>query len=72
MHTVELSDIVSFEGFSFADYWNGEQNILKPQLEALGYTDIRFSTAEGDSFGPLIRVCRCIDPEGNPRKYFYG
>ena len=72
MHTVELEDIVSFDGFSFADYWNGEQNILKPQLIKLGYTDIRFRTAEGDSFGPLVRVCNCVDPDGIQRKYFYG
>ena len=72
MHTVELDEVISFDGFVFADYWNGEQNLLKPRLEELGYTNIRFYNGEADSFGPLMRVCECVDPEGNSRKYYYG
>jgi hypothetical protein len=54
LYSVLPSD--KWEGFSYADYRNGEQKILKPALEKLGYYNIAFYMGEQDSFGPLSRV----------------
>lgn len=68
----DLYDIISFQGFDWSRYWEGEENILTPQLEALGYTDIRFVTGECDSFGPLSRKCIAYDKDGVFQTFFYG
>lgn len=54
-----LHEVVSFEDYDF----NGrleqqEKEILQPQLEALGYTNISWEPGDEDSFGPLVRVCK--------------
>lgn len=69
----DLANVVSFEGFSFSvlEYRNGEQTILKPQLEKLGYTDVHFFMGERDSFGPLSRVVTCVK-DGQPVSFYYG
>lgn len=54
------------------NYFDWEQNIAKPAMQAKGFTDISFYTAEGDSFGPLIRGVRCKDSKGNEFKFYYG
>ncbi len=56
--------------FSYADYYNGEQNILKPALEKLGYYDVRFYMGERDSFGPLSRVVKASHPDGAIRAIY--
>lgn len=71
-YPTDLDEIISFDGFCFAAYFAGEKDILKPQLERMGYTRIRFFTLEGDSFGPLIRGCNCVDSTGVERRFFYG
>jgi len=69
---MNLPDSVSFVGFSFRDYIEGEKSILKPQLEKLGYTDITFFDEEKDSFGPLIRGVRMKDKDGKFVTAYYG
>jgi hypothetical protein len=54
---VELEDIISFEGFTFQDWRNGELEILQPRLQAAGYYNIKWAMGEEDSFGPLTRIC---------------
>ena len=59
-------------GFNFEEYYRDEQNIIKPALENLEYSNIRFSTGERDSFGPLSRIITCNDREGNTVRFWYG
>jgi hypothetical protein len=63
---------INWSEFSFAEYYKAEKEILEPQLAALGYKDMKWSTGERDSFGPLSRVCECMDSEGNTVKLIYG
>jgi hypothetical protein len=70
---VDLSDLISFAGFRYVDYINGEKEILQPQMEALGYTNIQWLPGETDSFGPLTRVCRATSPTGKAViSFIYG
>jgi hypothetical protein len=50
----------AMEKFSFGNYYNDEEKVIKPALEKLGYSNIRFSMGEYDSFGPLSRVITAI------------
>lgn len=68
----DLHNVVSFEGFDFSAYFTHEQELLKPRLEAKGFTAISFAMGESDSFGPLSRVCYATDSEGNNRTFMYG
>ena len=68
----DVFEIVDSEGFSFAEYFDGEQDIIKPRLEALGFTNVRFYNIEADSFGPLIRGVEAKDENGNPVSFYYG
>jgi|SRR4051794_1475609 len=63
---------IDFTGFSFKDYVNGERTILQPQLEARGYTDIKWYMGEYDSFGPLTRVCEAKSSNGERIYFIYG
>jgi hypothetical protein len=65
-----LGDAAS--NFDFAEYVYGEKNILEPLLEAKGYTHVTFYMIEQDSFGPLIRGCAAIAPDGKRVRFFYG
>jgi hypothetical protein len=69
-----LPDIISFNKFDYsgATYVNQEETILQPQLEKLGYTEIKWLPGESDSFGPLSRVCRAFDKEGELHWFYYG
>lgn len=68
-----LSDLISFEGFSYGKWPEHEITVLMPRMEALGYHDIRFYTVEADSFGPLVRGCTAIlHGQSIPHHYIYG
>lgn len=54
------------------NYLDWENEIAKPAMIAAGFTDIRFVTTDGDSFGPLVRAARCKDKEGKSHSFFYG
>lgn len=60
---------IDLSGLSYSPrkYIEDEQNIIKPQLEALGYTGITFSMGESDSFGPLSRKVHTDQEE-----FWYG
>ena len=55
MERTELFKEIEYKDFNFTNYRKGEQTIISPQLEELGYFDIEFFNLEADSFGPLIR-----------------
>lgn len=57
--------------FSFERYIEGEEKILKPALEQLGYNNVSFYMEERDSFGPLIRGCTAYK-DGQKHWFFYG
>ncbi len=69
-----LPDIISFKNFDYsgASYINQEETILKPQLQRLGYSEIIWLKGESDSFGPLTRVCRAFDNDGELHWFYYG
>lgn len=66
-----LEDVIDFTDFNYANWWDGEDKILKPQLESLGYTNIRFSPGETDTYGPLTRMCYA-DLNGARLEFCYG
>lgn len=70
-------DLLTFLGdsaatFDFADWQESERAILRPALEARGFKNISFYMIEQDSFGPLIRGCVALDPDGKRKRFFYG
>jgi hypothetical protein len=69
----EFPNEISFSGFGWATatYRRDEVEILQPQLEALGYTDIEWLPGEVDSFGPLSRVCKA-SKDGEIIWFIYG
>lgn len=58
--------------FDFSEYSRDERLIIKPLMEADGYTNITFATGERDSFGPLSRLINATTPQGNHVTYVYG
>lgn len=69
---LNLEDEISFEGFDFEEYVEHEQIILKPRMEAKGYSNIVFAMEEEDEFGPLVRRVQCVDAEGNDKTFTYA
>jgi len=71
-----LADIISFARFRFnvstSAIKRQEKEILEPQLVGLGYTDIEWSMGEEDSFGPLSRLCKAVDHNGDEVTFVYG
>lgn len=68
-----LKDDASVDAFDFADYRNGEQDILVPALRRKGFDVVHFVTGERDSFGPLSRIAICVDRKtGITRRLVYG
>lgn len=73
----DLLDIISTEATndprfcSSAFYAEWEKNVAEPELRKAGYIPTRWRTADGDSFGPLIRVVDLVK-DGVRRTYYYG
>jgi len=68
-----LSDVISLDGISYTmNYLNEEKEILQPRLEELGYSEIEWARGETDSFGPLTRVCKAVNPIGEIEFFIYG
>jgi hypothetical protein len=43
-------------GFDYNNYHTCELRMIKPLMERDGYTNVRFTMGEMDSFGPLSRI----------------
>lgn len=69
---IQLEDLISFEGFEWAEWLKGEKEVLQPQLERFGYTDIQWKPGETDSYGPLSRVCKAKNSNGSAVWFIYG
>lgn len=69
---MDLEKILDFEGFDFRLYRTSEVNILQPQLVLKGYTNIEWLPGETDSFGPLTRVCKAKNLDGETVWFIYG
>ena len=54
------------------EYWRWEEEVAKPVLHALGYSDVVFVEGERDSFGPLSRGVLMTDPSGQKVMTYYG
>jgi hypothetical protein len=67
-----LEDLLDFGRFDYDDWRKGEIQILQPQLESMGYSNIQWRPGETDSFGPLTRICRAIWPNRNVVWFIYG
>ena len=52
-------------------YWNWEDKIATPALEALGYKVIRWYSEDSDSFGPLVRAVK-VEKDGAKQVLQYG
>lgn len=66
-----LPDI--WDKFSFDRYHEGEQGIIKPALEKMGFKNIRFSMGEQDSFGPLSRIVVAFNTKTQKlQQFIYG
>lgn len=68
---VDLSTVISFEDFDYAEYINHEKSLLQPRLEDLGYDAIMWMMGERDSFGPLTRICHARR-DGEVTYFIYG
>ena len=68
----ELQNLISFEGFDFAKYYEHETTLLRPRLENMGFRGVSFEMGEYDSFGPLTRVVTAYDKDGKFRRFIYG
>lgn len=68
----EFPESISFAEFNFERYYTLEDTVLRPQLEKEGYYSILFMPGEFDDFGPLSRICSCIDKDGVLHKFVYG
>lgn len=53
-------------------HWRTWEKIVRIYLEAYGWSDIFFYSIDSDSFGPLVRGMRAIDPSGQKRLFSYG
>ena len=67
----DMPDSVSFDGFNFSDHYNGERDILQPQLENLGYTVVAWYDGDADGFGTLSRYAVCRKG-GDTHRFMYG
>jgi hypothetical protein len=52
-------------------YWDWEDNVAKPALEALGYERVTFHMGERDTFGPLSRKVFAYK-DGRRHEFIYG
>lgn len=62
---------IDMSGFDYSRYCDGEENIIQPQLEALGYAVGRWRMGEADSFGPLSRKV-LITKDDQQYWFWYG
>lgn len=69
---IHLETLIDFDTFDYDHWRTHEITKLQPQLEYLGYSDIVWSMGEVDSFGPLIRVCKAKDRNGQVIHFIYG
>ena len=60
-----------FDDWDVARYWEWEQKIAQPALEAAGWTVLRWYSIEKDSFGPLQRGAVC-EKSGRQVIFYYG
>lgn len=72
LHSILPADNIAWDNFDFNEYFSGERKYLKPALEALGYTNVRFLMGERDSFGPLSRIVVVCAPDSKDTFYVYG
>jgi hypothetical protein len=70
---VQLWSVIDTTGLHFdGRYLEEERTILQPQLEKLGYYNIVWQEGETDSFSPLTRVCKAVNPAGEIVHFVYG
>lgn len=74
--TLELLEVIGEDAadepdFCSRSYQKWEDDTATPLIEKLGYSNIRFSMGECDSFGPLTRVVSA-EKDGIPYRFIYG
>ena len=74
--TLDLLEVIGEDAgeepeFCSRSYWKWEDETATPLLEKLGYTNIRFSMGDRDSFGPLARIVTA-EKNGIPYRFIYG
>jgi hypothetical protein len=63
-----IGEQVDMTGYCSRTYWDWEDNVAKPALEAAGYKVIKFMMGEADSSGPLSRIV--VTEKDGKRVYF--
>lgn len=66
-----IDDVAPGLEIDFQNYWDSEEKVIKPALEAKGYKVLSFYSIEYDSFGPLIRGIH-VRKDGQFEVIWYG
>lgn len=69
---IDLEGILDFRNFDYSLWFEHEKNVLQPQLETMGYTEIEWMMGEMDFFGPLTRICKARGAHGDITWFIYG
>jgi hypothetical protein len=69
---VDVYDVLPHITIDYQNYWQSERDVINPALIAAGYQVGPWFTADGDSFGPLVRATRANDPDGRLVTISYG
>ncbi len=74
MDKIDVFDILTdLEDFDWENYYEEEQTVLTPALKRHGYrVHGSWYSIEKDSFGPLVRGARAVDPDNNIVILWYG
>lgn len=71
-YEVDLTTVVSFDGFDPKNYRQDELSVLQPQLELLGYRVVYWMDKHPNYLvGFEGRFCRALDPNGKSFYFFY-
>lgn len=71
-HQEDALEFFGVDDFRFAQYFQDERKKLQPKLEQAGYTNVEFFTVDSDSFGPLVRGVKALDPKGQTHQWAYS
>lgn len=76
IETMDLLAVIGDEAahepnYCTCSYWSWEEETARPRLEKLGYSKIRFSMGDRDSFGPLTRIVTA-SKGGAIHRFIYG
>lgn len=60
-----------FDAWDVRRYWEWEEKVARPVMEAAGWEVGQFYSTEQDSFGPLGRAVTALK-DGHEVRFYYG